>query len=50
MNPRIKKVKPTCNYQIILTFTNNEKKIFDVKPYLDFGIFKELKDLSCSIP
>jgi len=46
MNPRVKNVKPTSDYQIILTFTNDEKKIFDVKPYLDFGIFKELKDQS----
>jgi hypothetical protein len=27
-----------------LTFENNEKKIFDMKPYLDKGIFSELKD------
>ena len=28
-----------------LTFTNGEVKVFDVKPYLDKGIFKELKEL-----
>jgi hypothetical protein len=27
-----------------LTFENNEIKIFDVKPYLDTGLFKTLKD------
>ena len=37
-------VKPIENYQILLTFENNEKKIFDMKPYLDKGIFSELKD------
>jgi hypothetical protein len=37
-------VKPIENYQLLLTFENNEKKIFDMKPYLDKGIFSELKD------
>ena len=27
-----------------LTFTNGEMRIFDVKPYLDRGIFRELKE------
>ncbi len=30
----------------ILTFTNDEKKVFDVTPYLDKGFFKQLKDKS----
>ena len=38
-------VKPTKNYQLLLTFENGEKRQFDMKPYLDFGIFQELKDL-----
>ncbi|MEW6619659.1 MAG: DUF2442 domain-containing protein [bacterium] len=42
MNPRIKDVKPNSNYTLTLTFTNDEVKVFDVKPYLDKGIFKEL--------
>ena len=37
-------VKPSENYLLLLTFENNEKKIFDMKPYLDKGIFSELKD------
>lgn len=45
MNPRIKKVKPNSNHTITLTFTNDEVKVFDVRPYLDKGIFKELKEL-----
>ena len=45
MNPRIKAVKPTSNYTITMTFTNGEVRIFDVKPYLEKGIFQELKDL-----
>jgi len=44
MNPRIKKVKPNRDYTLKLTFTNGEIKIFDMKPYLEIGIFRELKD------
>ena len=40
----IKKVKPLPNYELELTFENKEIKIFDVKPYLDTGVFKVLKD------
>ncbi|MGI8641261.1 MAG: DUF2442 domain-containing protein [Pyrinomonadaceae bacterium] len=31
-------------YQIKIVLSNGEKGIFDVKPYLDRGIFTELKD------
>lgn len=46
MYPAVKSVKPLLNYTLLLTFDNNEVKIFDVKPYLDKGIFKELKEES----
>ena len=39
------KVMPIENYQLNLTFENGENKIFDVKPYLNLGIFKELQNL-----
>lgn len=41
----IKEVRPIENYQLLLTFENGEKRQFDMKPYLDYGIFQELKDL-----
>ena len=41
----VKDVKPQDNYLLLLTFENGEKRQFDMKPYLDFGIFQELKDL-----
>ena len=44
MYPRVKAVKPNPDYTLTLTFTNGEVKIFDVKPYLDRGIFRELKE------
>jgi hypothetical protein len=42
----VRNVRPTSNYQLILTFVNGEKRQFDMNPYLDLGIFKELKDIS----
>ena len=41
----IKDVKPQADYLLLLTFENGEKRQFDMKPYLDMGIFRELKDL-----
>jgi len=46
MNPRVKEVKPNSDYTLTLTFTNDEVRIFDVAPYLDKGIFTQLRDLS----
>jgi len=45
MNPRVKAVKADLDYTLTLLFTNDEVRSFDVKPYLDKGIFRELKDL-----
>ena len=39
-------VKALSEYQLLLTFENGEKRLFDMKPYLDKGIYKELKDES----
>ncbi len=40
------KVEPLEDYKLLLTFENNEKKIKDMKPYLNKGIFKKLKDIN----
>lgn len=37
-------VTPLDNYLLRLKFKNGEEKIFDMKPYLETGIFKTLKD------
>ncbi len=37
-------VKPEANYTLLLTFENGENRIFDMKPYLETGIFKELQN------
>ena len=39
-------VKPLDNYRLELTFENSESRIFDLNPYLESGIFKQLKDKS----
>lgn len=44
MNPRVVSVQPYPNYTLLLTFANGEVKAFDVKPYLNIGIFCELQD------
>lgn len=44
MNPRVKNVSPKQDFTLEIEFTNNEIKIFDMKPYLNTGIFNELKD------
>ena len=41
---KIISVEPLDDYKIILTFSNNEKRIKDMKPYLNKGVFKKLKD------
>jgi hypothetical protein len=46
MNPRVKSVKPLCDYQLLLEFTNDEVGIYDCKSLLDFGVFKELQELN----
>jgi hypothetical protein len=46
MNPRVKEVKANSNYTLTLLFTNGEEKIFDMKPYLRIGVFKELQNIN----
>lgn len=40
----IKDVHALDDYQLIFTYSNGEKRRFDVTPYLEMGIFKELKN------
>ena len=44
INPYVKKVKPLDNYCLMLWFENGEQKIFDLKPYLNKGVFNQLKN------
>jgi len=44
MNPRVKAVRPGTDYRLHITFTNGERGIYDCRPLLDFGVFRELRD------
>ena len=41
----IRDVRPLDDY-LRLTFENGEKRQFDMKPYIDLGMFQELRDSS----
>lgn len=44
MRPKAIDVKILDDYKLEILFDNNEKRIFDIKPYFKFKIFQELKD------
>jgi hypothetical protein len=46
MNPRVKFVSTSSDYKLHIEFTNGERGIYDCSPFLDFGVFSELKDLN----
>jgi hypothetical protein len=46
MNPKAVNVIAQNDFTLLLTFANQERRLFDVKPYLDKGVFKELQNLS----
>jgi len=46
IRPKAVNVIPQSDYCLLVTFSNDEKRIFDVKPYLDFKPFSELKNLA----
>ena len=49
MNPRAKNISYKSPYNLIVTFTNGEVKIFDLQPYLDYPVYEVLKNESyCS--
>lgn len=40
----VKNVRPLSDFKLAITFENGAEKLFDAKPYLENGIFRELKD------
>ena len=38
-------VKPNRDFSLDLKFNDGSVRRFDVKPYLEIGVFKELKDI-----
>ena len=45
MNPKAVDVKILNDYELEITFDNNETRKFDVKPYFKFKQFEQLKDI-----
>lgn len=41
----VKIVKPLSDYRIYVEIEDCRKGVFDMKPYLDFGVFRELRDV-----
>lgn len=45
MRHRAIEVKPLEDYRLLIKFNNNEVKVFDVKPYLKYKQYSELKKI-----
>ena len=45
MNWNVKTVKPLPDYRIYVEMEDGRNGIFDVKPYLNHGVFRELQDV-----
>ena len=39
MHPSVKSVSPVADYRLLLTFEDGQQRIFDMKPYLNSGVF-----------
>lgn len=46
MIPRVSAVEARPEYKLFVRFGNGESRLFDLGPYLNKGIFKELKNES----
>ncbi len=44
IRPKIMAVSVYGDYSLLLSYSNGEQKVFDVRPYLDFEHFQELKN------
>ena len=42
----VAKVRTRPDYKIELEFNTGETRLFDVRPYLEKGVFRQLKDVS----
>jgi hypothetical protein len=46
MYPAVKSVAPAQDYTLSIVFDNGEHGTLDMKPFLNFGVFRRLKDLN----
>ena len=45
MNPRVKSVEPLADYKLRINLTNDEVGVYDCSLLLDFGVFREFRDV-----
>ena len=45
MNPRVSTVNPTDDYKLELEFDDGQRRVYDCTYLLDFGVFRELRDV-----
>lgn len=46
MYPSVKSVNAGKNYELVIEFDNGESGILDMKPFLELGVFKKLKQIN----
>jgi len=46
MNPRVKAVVGRDDYKLQIEFANGELGVYDCAPLLDFGVFREFRDIN----
>ena len=46
MIPHVVAVEALANYRLRLAFRSGESRLFDARPFLNVGLFRELKDES----
>ena len=44
MNPHVKQVRPLEDYQLEVIFENGEQRLFNMKSYLQKGVFVRLRN------
>jgi len=45
MNPRVRDVKALGGYRLEITFSSGEVGVYDCRGLLDFGVFRELRNV-----
>jgi hypothetical protein len=44
MYPSVREVTPNEDFSLNVVLQNGERRLLNMKPYLDFGVFKKLRD------
>jgi len=44
MYPAVCEVTPNEDFSLNVVLDNGERRLLDMKPYLDFGVFRKLRD------